>query len=109
MTQLADSPVPTDPGVRNVAVSVLDVSAPTSKVRALLRDRARLSAVEAAEFYGPARLPHPFTRAEARALVAALERLGIAARAEEPGQVWRSYADEPEPEVIQHPGVREYY
>lgn len=107
--QLVEPPVPTDPETRNVTVALLDVSAPTPQVRALLRERAGLSAVEAAEFYGPARLPGAFSATEARELVAAFERLGVAARAEEPTQAWRSIADEPDPEVLQHPGVREHY
>lgn len=89
MTQLAEVPGAAQSGARNVTVSVLDVSAPTPAVRALLRVRAGLSALEAAEFYGPARLPRAFTVEEARALVEALEALGVAARAEEAGQAWR--------------------
>ena len=105
--QLAEMPGPTEPGVRNTTVSVLDVSPLTPLVRALLRERGRLTAVEAAEFYGPSRLPRTYSVAEARELVGALERLGIAARAEEAALEWRAAADEPPPEVVQHPGVRE--
>lgn len=109
MTQLAETPGPVADGVRNVTVSILDVTAPTPELRALLRDRAGLTAAEAAEFYGPARLPHGFSAAEARSLVSALERLGVAARTEEPAQAWAALADAPELEVIQHPGVREHF
>ncbi|NLF03861.1 MAG: hypothetical protein GX593_02460 [Actinomycetales bacterium] len=107
--QLVEPPGPTEPVARNVTVSLLDVSALTPEVRRLLRDQGRLTAVEAAEFYGPARLPHPFTADEARTLVAALERLGIAARSEEPGQVWQSPDEEPPLDIVQHAGVREHY
>ena len=107
--QLVEPPGPTEPVVRNVTVSVLDVSPLTPVVRALLREQGRLSAVEAAEFYGPARLPRAYSAAEAHDLVERLERLGIAARAEEAAQQWETTADEPALEVVQHPGVREYY
>ena len=107
--QLIETPGPAEPVVRNVTVSVLDVSPLTPQVRTLLREQGRLTAVDAAEFYGPARLPRVYSGAEARDLVRALERLGIAARAEEAAQQWQPAADEPVPEVIQHPGVREHY
>lgn len=107
--QLVEPPGPTEPVVRNVTVSVLDVSPLTPSVRALLREHGRLTAVEAAEFYGPSRLPRAYSADEARALVGRLERLGIAARAEETGHSWSVLADEPSPEVVQHPGVREHY
>lgn len=107
--QLIEPPGPTEPVVRNVTVAVLDVSPLTPVVRALLREQGRLTAVEAAEFYGPSRLPHTYSADEARELVRALERLGIAARAEEAAQEWLIAPDGPMAEVIQHPGVREYY
>ncbi len=80
--QLVDPPVPAESVVRNVLVAVLDVSPLTPQIRTLLREQGRLTAVEAAEFYGPARLPQVYSVAEARDLVRALERLGIAARVE---------------------------
>ena len=67
--QLDDSPGPTEPVVRDVTVSVIDVSVLTPEVRALLRVRGRLTALEAAEFYGPARLPRVYSSAQARDLV----------------------------------------
>jgi len=70
--------------VRDVAVVLLDVTAPTPELRTLLRERAGLDALEVAGFYGPARLPRAFTVEEAAALVTALERLGVAARTEVP-------------------------
>ena len=100
---------PSQPEVRTVTVSVLDVSPLTPKVRAVLRKLGGLSPLEAAEFYGPARLPRSFSAATARELVAALERLGVAARAEESAQAWGSIAEERDPEVVQHPGVREHF
>lgn len=80
--QLAETPGPTEPGIPSMTVSLLDVSALTPEVRALLRDRGRLTPIEAAELYGPARLPRLYTPAEALALVAELERRGYAARAD---------------------------
>lgn len=85
--QLAEVPGPTEPGVRNVTVAVLDVSPLTPQVRALLREQGRLTALESAEFYGPSPLPRTYSKDEARQLVAALERLGVAARAEEGARI----------------------
>lgn len=107
--QLIEPPGPTEPAARNVLVSVLDVSPLTPDVRALLREQGRLTVVEVAEFYGPSRLPHAYSAAEARTLVSSLERLGVAARLEEAAQEWLVAPDEPMAEVIQHPGVREQY
>lgn len=76
------SVTPVKPELRTTKVSLVDVTALTPKARALLRKQGRLSASEVAELYGPARLPQTYTLAEARELVAALEKLGYAARVE---------------------------
>jgi len=74
------SAAPIEPAPRAAKVSLVDVTALTPRARALLRDQGRLTASEVAALYGPTQLPQRYSETEARALVAALERLGIAAR-----------------------------
>jgi len=76
------SVAPIEPAPRTTKVSLVDVTVLTPRARALLRKQGRLSASQVAELYGPAPLPQTYTETEARALVAALERLGFAARVE---------------------------
>jgi len=107
--QLEDAPEAAEPAARSTLVVLLDVTQLSPTARTLLREQGHLTLTEAAEISGPARLPRAFCDAEARALVAALEELGIAARAEQTGQVWQHPREEPPLDVIQHVGVREHY